>query len=109
MVVRALCMSDAGDGIVWFEGGFLEVVDCGVNSTNRKHLAQKPLPLFQGLIRSTCPPGGLILGPFAGSASTGVAAIKEGRSFVSFEKDPHYLEVAQDRLEIAERIGIKGS
>jgi len=84
-----------------FQPGFMEVIDCGVNSTNRKHPAQKPLPLLQGLIRSACPPGGLTLDPFAGSASTGVAAIKEGRRFIGFEKDDHYFKVAQTRLELA--------
>lgn len=46
-------------------------------------------------------PGGLIVDPFAGSGSTGKAAILEGFQFVGFELDPQYTAIANARLEAA--------
>jgi DNA modification methylase len=40
-----------------------------------------------------------VLDPFAGSGTTGVAAVSSGRSFVGIDADPAMLEVARDRLE----------
>ncbi len=49
-----------------------------------------------------CPPGGVVLDPFAGSGSTGVAALQAGRRFVGIELSRHYHQVAEQRL-LAER------
>ena len=45
--------------------------------------------------------GGVILDCFAGSGSTGVAAVNKGRSFIGIELDDHYFEVAKQRIEEA--------
>lgn len=45
-----------------------------------------------------CPPGGLVLDPFAGAASTGVAAVSAGRSFLGIELTDHYTEVGRERI-----------
>lgn len=45
-----------------------------------------------------CPPGGIVLDPFCGSGSTGVAALKSGRRFLGFEMTEHYFDVARRRL-----------
>lgn len=52
---------------------------------------QKPQSLMRYLVQAYCPPGGLVLDPFAGSAATLVAARAEGRRAIGFEIDEtHY-------------------
>lgn len=66
----------------------------------REHITQKPLDVMRGLVQ-ICPPGATVLDPFAGSGSTGVAALVEGRSFVGIEMSEHFVHVAEQRLESA--------
>ena len=56
------------------------------------------------LCRLVTAPGGLILDPFAGSGSTGKAAIAEGFRFLGAELDPAYAEIARARCEAAAKI-----
>lgn len=42
--------------------------------------------------------GGIVLDPFCGSGTTGVSALRRGCRFIGFERDPHYAQVARDRL-----------
>jgi len=62
------------------------------------HQTQKPLALMERLVRLFSDPGELILDPFAGSGTTGVAAIRLGRRFLGWEMNPEYVEVARRRL-----------
>lgn len=48
--------------------------------------------------REVCPPGGTILDPFAGSGSTGVAAVDAGHPFVGIEATSHYAGIARQRI-----------
>jgi site-specific DNA-methyltransferase (adenine-specific) len=64
---------------------------------NKKHIAEKPVELMEALIRNT-PEGGIILDPFMGSGTTGVACVRLGRSFVGAEINPLDFAVAQDRI-----------
>jgi site-specific DNA-methyltransferase (adenine-specific) len=64
----------------------------------RRHITQKPLSLMRELVR-VCAPGGTILDPFAGSGTTGVAALAEGRDFVGIELTEHYAAIARERLD----------
>ncbi len=66
----------------------------------RYHEAQKPLELLQFLLRLTTVPGQLVLDPFAGSGSTGVACKQLERQFIGFEANADYVAVAQDRLAV---------
>lgn len=66
-----------------------------------KHPTQKPLALMSRVVLASTQPGDLILDPFAGSSSTGVAAIHHGRRYVGMENDPHYLELSAARLRDA--------
>jgi site-specific DNA-methyltransferase (adenine-specific) len=50
------------------------------------------------LCRLVTPPNGIILDPFAGSGTTGVAALLEGRRCILIEKDPHYCDVIRKRI-----------
>jgi site-specific DNA-methyltransferase (adenine-specific) len=65
------------------------------------HPTVKPTELMRYLCRLLTPPGGLIVDPFAGSGSTGKAAILEGFQFIGFELDPQYTAIANARLEAA--------
>jgi DNA modification methylase len=62
------------------------------------HPTVKPIGVMRWLVRLVTPPGGLVLDPFAGSGSTGVAALLEGRSFLGLERAPEYADIACARL-----------
>ncbi len=64
-----------------------------------KHPAQKPLAVMRRLVEMASRPGDLVLDPFMGVGSTGVAAVELGRRFLGFELDPAYAAAAQTRLE----------
>ncbi|AXH72176.1 MAG: DNA methylase [Siphoviridae sp. ctdc_1] len=63
------------------------------------HPTVKPTALMQWLVRLVTPPGGKVLDPFAGSGSTGKACAIEGFEFIGFEMDPHYCEIAEQRIK----------
>ncbi len=62
------------------------------------HPTQKPLVLREKLVRLFTDNGETILDPFAGSGTTGVAALRLGRKFVGYERDPKYHAIAAKRL-----------
>jgi site-specific DNA-methyltransferase (adenine-specific) len=62
------------------------------------HPTEKPVGLLDPLIRYACPPGGVVLDPFAGSGSAAVAAIAAGRRAVLIERDERYCEAIALRL-----------
>ena len=63
-----------------------------------KHPTQKPVALIDRCIRASTNPGDVVLDPFAGTAATGVAALKNGRSFVGIEQDFEFAEIGMKRL-----------
>jgi site-specific DNA-methyltransferase (adenine-specific) len=69
-----------------------------VDHRAKLHMTGKPVSLMGKLVKCV-PPGGLILDPFMGSASTGVAALQLGRRFVGIEKSAHYFDIARRRIE----------
>lgn len=62
------------------------------------HPTQKPTGILRPLIEEACPPGGVVLDPFAGSGSTLVAARECGRRAVGIEIDPEYAGLLAPRL-----------
>lgn len=66
----------------------------------RDHITQKPIEVMRELVKIV-PRGGVILDPFMGSGTTGVAALIEGRRFVGVELTPHFAEVAERRIRHA--------
>lgn len=67
---------------------------------NNKHPTIKPLALMRWLVRLTKPPGGgIVLDPFMGSGTTGVACLEEGRRFVGIEKSEDYMGIARHRVK----------
>lgn len=65
------------------------------------HITPKPVPLLRHLIRMFSHKDALVLDPFAGSGTTGVAAYKESRSFLGFEIDPEMAQKANQRIQDA--------
>lgn len=68
---------------------------------DNQHPTVKPLELMKYLIKMVAPKGALVLDPFMGSGSTGVAAIQIDRRFIGIEKEPEYFKIAESRLEKA--------
>ena len=77
----------------------------GVRKRGNFHPTVKPVELMRWLIRLVTPLGGLVLDPFVGSGTTGVAAWREGRRFIGIEREPEYFEIARRRLDDATRQG----
>lgn len=69
--------------------------DC---SAQNHHPTVKPLKLMSYLITLVTPPNGTVLDPFAGSGSTGVAAIQSGFNFIGIEREKEYVQIANKRI-----------
>lgn len=67
------------------------------------HPCAYPFEIPRRTILASCPPGGIVLDPFSGAGTTGVACVNLGREFLGFEIDPHWCEVANERIEAARR------
>lgn len=66
------------------------------------HSTQKPVDLMAWLIRTYSNPGQTVLDLTMGSGTTGVAAVREGRDFIGFEKLPKYMKIARLRIRAAQ-------
>ncbi len=62
------------------------------------HPTVKPIDLMRWLVRLVTPPGGTVLDPFAGSGTTGCAAVLEGFDFIGLEREPEYVAIARARI-----------
>jgi site-specific DNA-methyltransferase (adenine-specific) len=65
------------------------------------HPTLKPIALMSYLCRLVTPPGGIVLDPFMGSGSTGIAALEEGFVFIGIERDADYFVIAESRIKKA--------
>ena len=63
------------------------------------HPTVKPIELMRWLVRLITPPDGLVLDPFAGSGSTGAAAVLEGAHFHGIEREAEYVPIARARVK----------
>lgn len=69
----------------------------------RVHETQKPLGLMLQLVADFSEPGELVWDPYCGSGTTGVACLRLGRRFLGHEMQPHYAEIAAERLRAEDR------
>lgn len=69
-----------------------------------RHPTEKPVPLLRQLIESSSCAGEIVLDPFAGAGSTGVAAVLSGRRYLMIELEERYAEIAASRLAEAEAL-----
>lgn len=74
-----------------------------VKYVRNHHPTVKPVALMRWLCRLVTPTGGLILDPFAGSGTTGIAAALEGFRFIGMESQPDYVPIARARITHAQR------
>lgn len=63
-----------------------------------KHPTQKPVELLKRILLANSNPGDLILDPFVGSGTTGVAALQMGRRFIGLDLEPQYINLAAKRI-----------
>lgn len=82
------------------EGLYPKSIICFTNANQRGkiHPTQKPVALFEYLIRTYTNPGDTILDNCAGSGTTGEAAERTGRNSILIEKEPKYCEIIRKRL-----------
>jgi site-specific DNA-methyltransferase (adenine-specific) len=73
--------------------------DRNTNGAVNTHPTVKPTELMRWLIRLVTPPGGIILDPFGGSGSTGVAAQADSVRCILIEREDEYLQIIRDRLD----------
>ena len=79
---------------------FLESSVCPQSEKHHgKHPTQKPVSILKTLIETVTNPGDVVLDPFMGSGSTGVAAQSSGRKFIGIELDENYYNIAKNRIE----------
>lgn len=69
--------------------------------SKRTHITEKPLAILRELVE-IAPPGGVVLDPFMGSGTCGVAAVQSGRSFVGVEVTAHHFDDARRRISAAD-------
>ena len=70
-------------------------------TVENRHPTAKSIALMRWLVRLITPPGGLVLDPFLGSGTTGVAAVSEGNAFMGCDLSPEFVAVARQRIEHA--------
>jgi site-specific DNA-methyltransferase (adenine-specific) len=101
-------LSDAD--LAWMKGGHGVYCKRGPfpqsMASDRLHPTQKPVQLMEWCIeKAKVPKGGLILDPYMGSGSTGIAALNMGYRFIGIEKDAKHFQVACDRIDGAQAQG----
>ncbi len=64
-----------------------------------KHPTQKPLSLLERIVLASTNKGDIVLDPFTGSSTTGIAAKKHGRKFIGIDTEKKYLSLSQKRFE----------
>ena len=77
---------------------YYEVTRKQMAREDRPHPTTKPLSLMLEILADFTDPGDLVLDPFAGSGTTGVACIRLGRRFLGWERDENYHAIATRRL-----------
>ncbi|GLI99151.1 methyltransferase [Sphingobium sp. BS19] len=96
----------------FYKGKAFFINDCGSkqlircpNILNSPHPTEKPIALMAHYISNSTTSGAVVLDPFMGVGSTGVAAIQMGRDFVGCEIETKYFDIACRRIEQAQRQG----
>lgn len=87
-----------GEGRVWSQ-----ISPRKGEKAHGSHPTQKPLALLERVIEASTAEDGLVLDPFNGSGTTGVAALRLNRRYVGIDLDPKYLALSKKRLEEADR------
>jgi len=94
-VQRALSMLNREEMQSWTRSSWSDIKG---ESTRKGHPAPFPLALAERLIKMFSFAGDTVLDPFAGTGTTGIAAMNTGRSSVSIDIEPKYVELARERF-----------
>lgn len=89
----------------WNGGGRAGIFRYSVERGAKEHPTQKPLPLLSEIVTLFSNPGNVILDPFMGSGTTGVACVRLGRKFIGIEIEPKYFDIACKRIDQEVRKG----
>jgi hypothetical protein len=73
--------------------------DKGNNNQRQNHPTQKPLALMEWLVKTYTNEGDIVVDPFMGSGTTGVACARLGRRFIGIEKEQTYFDTAVERIK----------
>lgn len=100
-----------GGTLLWaYEGSDMKTANVAripkIIPQKNDHPTPKPPELVRHFLELHTKPGDLVLDPFAGAGTTGVACAQMGREFLGFELDPHWVEVGNERISAAAR-GLK--
>lgn len=77
-----------------------DVIDCAkINSNKLLHPTEKPISLLETFIKNSSDKENIIFDGFSGSGTTAIACINTGRSFIGFEMDKDYFDIATKRIE----------
>ncbi len=87
-------LSDDGQGRIWSM-----ITPRKGEKAHGRHPTQKPIALLERLVDACTDEDALVLDPFCGSGTTGVASVAKGRRFVGIDLDPQYLELTKKRLD----------
>jgi site-specific DNA-methyltransferase (adenine-specific) len=87
-----------GSGRMW-----TQIAPRGEEKAFGSHPTQKPVSLLERIVEASTPEDALVLDPFNGSGTTGVAALKLGRRYVGIDLDANYLELSKKRLEAVKK------
>jgi len=79
-------------------GTLLKISESGPGERMSTHPTMKPLKLMRWLVRLITPPGGIVLDPFMGSGTTGIAAVLEGFNFLGIELEPNFAKISNARI-----------
>lgn len=84
----------------WYAGGKRGVYTHLTNAPDRdgRHPTEKPIDLMREILRDFTAEGDLVCDPYAGSGTTAIACILEGRRFIGIEQKPEYFEIACQRI-----------
>ena len=70
-----------------------------ISKVKNNHPTVKPLELVKYLVKLVTPPEGIVLDPFMGSGTTGIAALEQGFKFLGVEKEKGYFKIAEERIK----------
>lgn len=115
-VISARNLNGLTRGPLGFNNWIAAVVACGkpkkdnfgnffefaVRGDMPDHPSPKPIEYMVKLIERTTNDGDVILDPFMGSGTTGVACVQTGRKFIGIEIEPKYFEIAKKRISQAQ-------
>ena len=79
--------------------GSKNVLDIPNIRGGKLHPTEKPVQLMKILVENSTQPGEIVLDPFMGAGSTGIASLESGRKFIGIELDKQYFDIAEKRIK----------